>query len=130
MIPTITPIYAALAGLLLILLTIRVGGLRGRFQIGIGDGGNEELARWIRVHGNFIESVPLALLLILLVELQGVPAWRLHALGAVLLLARLAHAQGLSSTSGRSLGRAAGAIGTLAVILVSASSLLYRAFIG
>jgi uncharacterized membrane protein YecN with MAPEG domain len=130
MIPTITPIYAALAGLMLVLLTIRVGGLRGRYKVGIGDGGEAELQRWIRVHANFAEHVPLALVLMLLVELAGARPWFLHALGAVLILARVSHVQGLSASSGRSLGRALGATATLAVIVAAAANLLWRAFQG
>ena len=130
MVPSITPIYAALSGLILILLTIRVGGLRGRHQVGIGDGGNEELQRWIRVHANFTEYVPLALILMLLVEIAGAAAWFLHAMGAVLVLARLAHIQGLSANPGRSAGRAFGAAATLAVLLAGAATLLWRAVQG
>ena len=39
---------------------------RNRHKIGIGDGGDKALARKIRVHGNFVEYVPLGLLLMAL----------------------------------------------------------------
>ena len=55
-----------------------------------------ELALRIRRHGNFVESVPLALILMGLAEMRGAPVYLLHGMGVVLVLARLSHAVGLS----------------------------------
>ncbi len=82
--PVITPLYAALAAAVMIVLSLRVIGMRRGRRVSIGDGGDDDLARRIRAQGNFAEYTPLALLLILLLELGGAPAWQLHLLGAAL----------------------------------------------
>ena len=113
----ITALYGGCLGILLIVLSILVVRKRDKFQTGIGDGGQEDLARTIRVHGNFIEYVPLSLLLLATLEFQGAATWVLHFFGGSLLLGRLLHAWGLSSSAGRTPGRF---IGTLLTWLVLA----------
>ena len=95
---TVTPIYAALAGLLLLLLSVRVVTMRHKLRAALGDKGDTMLERRIRVHGNFVEYAPITLLLLLLVELQGGPVWLLHAIGVSLLAGRCIHAYGVSQT--------------------------------
>ena len=119
----ITSVIAAIFGVMLVVLSLRVGLLRSKEQIWVLDGGNEELTRRMRAQGNFIEYVPLALLLIALIELGGGSAGLVWALGAGLLAARIAHAVGVSRTT-TSAARSAGTLGTFAVLLVSAGSLL------
>ncbi|HXZ95665.1 MAG TPA: MAPEG family protein [Burkholderiales bacterium] len=108
MMPRVVLLYASLLGLILVYLSYRVVRYRVKFKVGIGDGGNAELARAIRVQGNFAEYVPIALLLILLVELAGFSAWVVHVLGITLLGGRAWHARGLGTSSGASLGRFVG----------------------
>ena len=105
MMPRIVLLYASLLGLILIYLSYRVVSYRVKYKVGIGDGGNTKLACAIRVQGNFVEYVPIALLLILFVELAGFSAWVMHVLGITLLGGRVWHAQGLGATSGMSRGR-------------------------
>ncbi|MGH6931676.1 MAG: MAPEG family protein [Dongiaceae bacterium] len=93
---TVTPLYAALLALFFMFLSFRVIGLRRSAGIGLGDGGNSVLFRRQRAHGNFAEYVPLALLLMALAELQGLPAWKLHAIGLLLVAGRPLHAFGVS----------------------------------
>ena len=96
----ITGLYAALCAILVVGLALRVVMHRFRHRIGIGDGGDKSLVQLIRVHGNAIENVPLALLLLLLLELnQTAPLW-LHVFGIVLVLGRIVHAFGLSRSTG------------------------------
>jgi uncharacterized membrane protein YecN with MAPEG domain len=99
-----------------------------RFQVGLGTGDNRELERAVRIHGNFAEYVPLALVLLVIYEMGGAPAWAVHLAGAVLLVARLLHAFGLTQSSGRSPGRFTGIIATWLVILGLALANLARAF--
>jgi uncharacterized protein len=127
---TITAIYAALGALLLLILTASVIARRKASQVGIGDGGDRVLACRIRAHGNAAETLPLALLLLLLLELGGLPAAWLHALGATLLAGRALHAWGLSRSAGVSLGRFVGMLLTLLVIAAMAALLLWRALVG
>ena len=119
----ITSVIAAIFGVMLVFLSLRVGLLRSKEKIWFLDGGNEELTRRIRAQGNFIEYVPLALLLIALIELGGGSGGLVWALGAGLLAARVAHAVGVSLAT-TSPARSAGTLGTFAVLLVAAGWLL------
>ncbi|HSR65223.1 MAG TPA: MAPEG family protein, partial [Xanthomonadaceae bacterium] len=89
--PKITLLFTALQALLMLVLLARISRLRHGRRIGFGDGGDPQLGRAIRVHGNFVEHVPFALLLLGLLELCGLPAAWLWSFGAALLLARLLH---------------------------------------
>ena len=115
-----SPLYIGLAALLLIVLSVRVMRLRGRHQVGIGDGGHLDLARAIRVQANFVEYVPLALLLLLCVDLVGDAKWIVHALGILLLVGRVLHAYGLERSETLSSGRAVGMVLTLFVLVAGA----------
>lgn len=122
----ITGMYAALCGLLLIVLYLRVSQRRLATKIGIGSGGDAILEQRIRAHGNFIESVPITLILLYLFEQSGVAALYVHTFGVLLVVARIGHAQGLSSTGGRSAGRFYGSIGTVAIVSALSIWLLIR----
>ena len=91
----ITSIYASLAVLLIVKLTLSVIKLRRKNRISVGDGGNEELQLAIRTHANAVEYIPIALLLILMLELNGAPNILIHVLGITLLIGRIIHAMGL-----------------------------------
>lgn len=121
---TTIPIYAGLLGLLYIVLSGRVIGGRGKYRLGVGDGGNPDMVLRMRAHGNFAEYTPLALVLIAMLELSAVPALAIHGLGACLLVGRLLHAWGLSRSEGTSVGRFAGMILTFAAIIVPSVWLL------
>jgi uncharacterized membrane protein YecN with MAPEG domain len=116
---TITLFYAGLSGLLLLALSFQVVALRRRFQVGLGTGDRPELERVIRVHANFCEHVPLALVILLALELSKVfPGLVLHGLGMALVLGRILHAWGLSQTAGVSKGRFIGTILTWLMLLI------------
>jgi uncharacterized protein len=117
----VTGLYAALLALLLLALAFRVVVLRWRTKTGIGDGGDRRLARAIRVHGNAIEYVPIALVLLLVAEVGGANPALLHGCGIGLVAARFLHAAGLARTSGASLERVAGTAATFTVIAVLAA---------
>ena len=120
----ITGMYAAVCALLILVLAFRVVQARFRHRVGIGDAGHADLALRVRVHANAVEYVPLALLLILMLELGGATTIWIHALGGTLLLARILHAIGLSTSSGRSPGRFVGTLLTWAVLLLASAILL------
>ena len=88
--PVLTLTTAAL-GLWFIILTLNVIRLRGRFKVSLGDGGHEALNRAIRAQGNFIETVPVALIMLIVAELQGANALALQIAAAMLVAGRLAH---------------------------------------
>jgi hypothetical protein len=117
----ITGFYAALCAFLVLAFALRIILLRWQTKAGIGDGGDRRLARAIRIHGNAIEYVPIALILMLVAELNhGDPAL-LHGCGIVLVAARVAHAFGLARTAGVSIGRSIGTVGTFGVIVALAA---------
>lgn len=93
---SITSIYAAVLTLFFVGLTIRTVVLRNKTQTTIGDAGHPDLKRAIRAHGNFAEYVPLALLLIFMVESQGAAVYWVHGLAACLLIGRVSHAYAVS----------------------------------
>jgi hypothetical protein len=125
--PAVTAIVAAVLGLLGVLLAVRVIVTRVRVGVNAGDGGHAVLAQAIRAHSNFTEHAPLAVLLLALAETSGAVRWAIIALGAVLVVARLASAWGLSHSLGPSQPRQAGAGLTLLVTVVASLLLLYRA---
>ena len=72
----------------------------------------------LRVQANFVENVPLALLLLLLIEVQGAPSEFVHVFGASLFLFRLMHAYGLGTKEGANYPRLIGAQGTFLIISI------------
>lgn len=125
--PTITALYASLLGILYLALGGLVVANRRRARVGIGSGGDTALERAVRVHGNFAEYAPLFLVLLLVAELCGGAAVLLHAAGATFFLARVAHAFGLSQSSGTSAGRFGGTLVTWVAILVLAVTNIWLA---
>lgn len=118
----ITAFYAGLLTLWFVFLSFRVVATRRSARVGIGTGDNKDLARRVRVHGNFAEYVPLALLLMLLLEANTALVWLLHAAGTVLVVSRVAHFLGLGRTAGTSWGRVIGTSLAWAVLLVLAGA--------
>ena len=115
--PVVTLIVAGLHGLLLLALLQPIVRLRRGRKVGIGDGGDRELLRRIRVHANFVEYVPMLLVLLGLLELAGLDRRIVTALGAMLLVGRVLHARGLGRTEGYSSGRFWGTALTWLVLL-------------
>ncbi|HZP98352.1 MAG TPA: MAPEG family protein [Reyranella sp.] len=114
-----------LLGLLAVFLSLYISRLRRTKHISLGDGGDPTLLAAMRAHGNFMEFVPLCLLLIFLVmdyyggRMAGI-------LAAILLLSRLLHAGGMLDYIPR--GRFLGAVGTYGVLIVAAVEILLLGF--
>lgn len=125
--PIVTALYAGILGFLGLVLASRVVQNRQRHRIPLGDAGNEDMQRAMRVFGNFTEYVPMILLLVGFGEMLGAGKWLTHGLAGGLLVARLCHAVGLSQSSGRTLGRAAGVVLTWLALLVSSAMLIWLA---
>ena len=87
----ISSVIAAACALMLIVLSARVGLRRFQTRISLLDGGDTELRRRMRAQANFVEYVPLAVLLLALAELQGAPAGLLWGLGGGLVGALLGY---------------------------------------
>src|SRR5204862_7096259 len=109
-------VCAGLLGLLAVALLSNVGRVRGKTRIFIGDGGNSELITAMRVQANFVENVPLGLLLIWLVS-TFYGAATIATLSVLLVVARVLHAAGMLGYV--PYGRPAGATITLLVLVVA-----------
>lgn len=121
-----TPLYAGILGLMLLVLSWLVSRQRLRNKVSTGDGGIPSLTGAIRAHGNFVEYVPLALVLLLLTEIVGGERVSVHVLGIALVVGRALHAYGLTTRpGGRSFGRMWGTVLTWLVILVCSLNLIY-----
>jgi uncharacterized membrane protein YecN with MAPEG domain len=116
----VTALYAGLLALLLLVLSFRVIAVRRSQRVEIGDGGNRTLLRRMRVHANFVEYAPFALLLMALAETLRPPILLIHVAGLLLVAGRLTHAYGLSSEPHVMPARAAGMMMTFAAILIAA----------
>ncbi|WP_422040106.1 MAPEG family protein [Roseibium sp.] len=116
----ITPVVASLLALLYVFLSIRVIGARRTERISLGDRGNDLMLRRMRVHSNFAEYTPFALLLLLMLELLGGAHWLLYGLGLFLLVGRSVHAYGVSSDPEPMAFRVTGMLLTFTVIGVTA----------
>jgi uncharacterized membrane protein YecN with MAPEG domain len=114
-------VCAGLLGLLAVSLTVSVGRLRMQKKIYLGDGGDPEMLAEIRAHGNFMEYVPLCLLLIYVVS-DFYTFWYVAVLSLVLLLSRVLHAGGLLGFI--PLGRTLGASGTTLILAITSAMLI------
>lgn len=113
----ITALYTGLLSVLFVVLSVWVVSQRIKNRVPIGAGNVPALERAIRVHANFVEYVPLALLLLMLCEInQGAPSM-LHSYGIALIIARLSHVLGLSMTTRPNPGRFIGTLLTWMIIL-------------
>lgn len=110
----VTLITAALLAFVNIWLGYRVGQIRIREKVSLGDAGKPALVARMRAHANFGEYVPLPVILIGLIEMAGAARTPLIVAGAALLVARVAHAYGMDRPAPNPL-RMGGIVVTLAV---------------
>ena len=115
--------------LILVMLGLKmyVGGQRGKLKVPSGET-TPEFSRVTRVQLNAVEDVPVLMAGLVALGLLGMPAWYIHMCGLVLVVSRIVHAMGLSSSSGFSIGRVAGTLGTMLTYLAVAGALLVHAF--
>ena len=126
----VTPLYAGLLALWFLLLTLRVVQERHRTHIAIGDGDDATLARRIRGHANFAEYVPLALLLLAILELSRFSIYVIHALGIALLVSRILHGYAFAFRTQFRFGVFWGVLLTVVVLAIEAVLCLYQAYRG
>lgn len=126
--PLITGLYTGLSLLLVLVLAYRVVAVRRATRTGLGTGDSSALEQRIRAHGNAVEYLPMGLLGVGLLELTGHSGWLVHALAATLLLGRVLHAWGLSTSAGTSHGRFLGTLLTWLVFVAMALLLVWRFF--
>ena len=77
-----------------------------------------------------VENVPLPLILLFAIELNGAPSLLLHCLGMLLVLSRITHPFGITQNRLRTAPRGLGSLGTLAVTLVAAGVGIWEFAVG
>jgi hypothetical protein len=128
-VPFIVPFYAGIFALIFFFLTMRVAMRRGQTHIVLGTGGDVELERRVRAHGNFIEYVPLAIILLGFMEAQRNSMYLLHALCILLLIGRICHAIAISRTGSEGPLRGLGMMLTGTVLIIASLFLIYDFFL-
>ena len=82
----ITLLYTSLIAVLAVFLSFKTGLVRGKTNTMLGEGDSSELLQSMRAFGNLVEYAPLALILLALLEMQNLDAWKLHMLGSLYFL--------------------------------------------
>ena len=103
-------LYIGLNLLLTLVLAILVVRQRAKHSVSLGDGGNADVERAIRAHGNNVEYVAIALPGLIALGLLGASLTLLHAAGLLVTVGRVAHAIGISN--GISIFRQLGTLAT------------------
>ncbi len=125
----ITAFYAAILALIFLALTYHVILGRWSKRIAFGTGGDDNMTKRVRAHGNFAEFVPFALLLLWFAEMQNAPLWSVHVAGILLVIGRLFHIWGVMHRKIPNAPRALGVILTHLVILFAAVWCLWIFFV-
>ncbi len=122
----ITPIYAGFFGLMLVILSWHTAKLKQKHDAHhhhkMNQEDHNELTAAVRAQANIVEYLPIALLLMWMLEEMHVAIVIINSLGMLMIVARLMHLHGLKDPSGNGLGRK---IGTrLTWLQITISSLL------
>jgi uncharacterized membrane protein YecN with MAPEG domain len=115
--------YFTAFGLIAIMNSLRIVMLRNRLKVSLGDGGHAILLHAIRGFGNFMEYVPLGLVLLLALEFILAPVWFLHLCGGSLLIGRVLHSIAFMKSEIPMAPRVAGMILTFASIALASIGL-------
>ncbi len=91
----VSALYVVLGAILIIKFSLNVVRIRRQYHVSLGDGGISDLQIAIRIHGNAVEYIPLALFLLVMMEMNGADIWMIHITGLFFFIARLLHAWGL-----------------------------------
>ncbi|MDB6371134.1 MAPEG family protein [Photorhabdus laumondii] len=120
----VSSLYVVLGALLLIKLSFDVVKLRTQYRVSYGDGGFYELQTAIRIHGNAVEYIPISMLLLVMMEMNGSNVWTIHVCGLILLTGRVLHYYGLHHRELR--WRRSGMVATyLSIVLMVITNIYY-----
>lgn len=120
MLAIVTAVYASIIALLLIALSLNVVKIRRAEGVGLSHGDNEQLKQAMRLQANLVEYAPIALLLLLFLELNQASHALLHAFGILFVIARILHIWGFGTSTGYSHGRFFGTLTTMMLIIAMA----------
>ena len=119
-----TPMFAAIFALFYVGLSVLV--IRQRFKKSVlyGNGESTELIKAVRIHANFIEYVPFALILFWFLEAVLFNSTLVFLLGSVLLFGRISHVIGMLKPKKLLVLRQIGMMATFGVLIVAAMFIL------
>eukprot|EP00163_Fabomonas_tropica_P026125 TRINITY_DN4686_c0_g3_i1.p4 TRINITY_DN4686_c0_g3~~TRINITY_DN4686_c0_g3_i1.p4 ORF type:complete len:134 (+),score=24.59 TRINITY_DN4686_c0_g3_i1:1723-2124(+) len=127
MIVPVTGVFAAVIGILLLVLSAQVVKYRLKYRKGMGVTDDVAFEAAVRAHANLVEYAPLGLIMLALAELNGVPSGLIYWTGMGLVVGRLLHAFGMiNGRGGPHWARMIGILLTWLAILVSAALLLWN----
>ncbi len=124
----IVALYVALHLILAPILMFRVGQIRIKEKVSLGDGDNPALFARIRAHGNYVETAPFALIGLFALAMMSAHPIALHLFGAVFFIGRILHAHGMAQKGSNGKGRLIGMMMTLFTFFGTAAYLLYLIF--
>jgi len=129
MIVPVTAIFAAVTGLLLLVLSAHVVKYRLKYRKGMGVNDDRDFEAAVRAHANLVEYAPLGLIMLAIAELNGVSSQLIYWTGMALVVGRILHAFGMiNGRGGQHVARMIGMVLTWFAILVAALLLFWNVF--
>jgi len=122
----ITPLFAAIFALMLVLLSLNVVRQRFSKRVVLGSGDDRDLEIAIRIQANFIEYVPLTLIIFWFIEQFTFGSSLVMLLGTILLVARIAHVVGMLNPKKYLIFRQIGILASHAVLVIGAVRLIWH----
>lgn len=127
MIIPVTGVFAAVIGILLLILSAQVTRFRMKYKKGLGITEDRDFAAAVRAHANLVEYAPLGLIMLGVAELNGVASGLIYWTGMALVVGRILHAWGMiNGRGGQHWARALGIVLTWLSILALAFLLLWN----
>ena len=115
----ITLFYASSLTILALILSFLTGRQRFKTETNLGLGDDFGMLQITRAHGNLIENALFFLILMFLLEtVAEVSSVSLMVMGDIFLLARIAHAYGITRPEAKSIFRMLGTVGSIIILSV------------
>ena len=115
----LTLFYASSLTILALVLSFLTGRQRFKTETNLGLGDDFGMLQITRAHGNLIENALFFLILMFLLEtVAEVSSVSLMILGDIFLLARIAHAYGITRPEAKSIFRMLGTVGSIIILSV------------
>jgi uncharacterized protein len=121
----ITIVFTGILGIFFFALSLRTIAGRGKNKVSLGTGDSDDMLRRVRTHANFAEYVPLFLIILGLLEYQGVSDSVLYVFGVVVVIGRVLHFYGLYSPQTPSWARVYGMQCALWPLVLGSAYLLF-----
>ena len=115
----LTLFYASSLTILALILSFLTGRQRFKTETNLGLGDDFGMLQITRAHGNLIENALFFLIFMFLLEtVAEVSSVSLMVLGDIFLLARIAHAYGITRPEAKSIFRMLGTVGSIIILSV------------